>query len=131
MAEKENMIAQLMEAMVKAEKECRSVKNCRDCRVYGKRITGKCGMALCAIHIAESGVVVREEPETKGDRVRAMSDPELAGFLAGRLVAQECLRLEGEGHKPTETQKKALFHNLYCTWLDWLRQPAEDGDNDG
>ena len=50
----------LMAAMEKAEKECRSVENCQDCRVYGKRSTGKCAMALCALHLVESGIFVRE-----------------------------------------------------------------------
>ena len=57
------LMAPLMEAMEKAEKECRSVVDCHDCRVYGKRSTGKCAMALCALHLAESGLFVREVGE--------------------------------------------------------------------
>ena len=68
-----------------------------------------------------------EKPETNADRIRAMSDRELAYFLADKYVAESCHRLNDEGYEPTATQIEAIKHTLYCTWMNWLRQPAEEG----
>lgn len=63
---------------------------------------------------------------TNGDRIRAMSDEELADFQAARIVAESCLRLKDQGYEPTEAQRSELHEKLYKTWLDWLKQPAEE-----
>lgn len=49
--------------------------------------------------------------ETNADRIRAMSDEELANFMAERTVA---------------VQIEALKSNIYCALMQWLKQPAED-----
>ena len=65
-------------------------------------------------------------PKTNADRIRAMSDRELAYFLADKYVKESCMRLNDEGYEPTATQIEAIKHTLYCTWMNWLQQPAED-----
>lgn len=67
----------------------------------------------------------KPHPMTNGDRIRAMSDKELADFLADKYVEGSCLRLNEEGYEPTATQKAALKHTLYCTWMRWLQQLVE------
>lgn len=70
--------------------------------------------------------VPKPTPKTNADRIRAMSDEELAEFLAYKYVMESCLRLKDEGYEPTETQKSAIKHTLYCTWMKWLKQPAQE-----
>ena len=67
-------------------------------------------------------------PMTNADRIRAMSDRELASFLAARGVSESKLRLKDEGYEPTATQLAALHERLFQTWLRWLQQPAEGSD---
>ena len=67
----------------------------------------------------------RTEPMTNADRIRSMSDHELAVFLSEKYAAESIYRVREQGHEPTATQIKALHEGLYMTWLRWLRQPAE------
>lgn len=64
--------------------------------------------------------------KTNADRIRAMTDRELAVFFAKRNVAESNLRLIDQGCTPTATQLKALHEQLYMTWMRWLESPAED-----
>lgn len=60
---------------------------------------------------------------TNADRIREMSDEELADFLADKYVTESCLRLNDKGYEATEIQKRAIKHTLYYTWMKWLQQP--------
>lgn len=62
---------------------------------------------------------------TNADRIRAMTNEELADFMAERNVSESCLRLKDEGYAPTEVQRQALKNRLYIIWIQWLRQPVE------
>lgn len=66
------------------------------------------------------------KPMSNADRIRAMSDKELAWFMAERYAKESVLRLRDSGCEPTATQIKALTEQLYYTWVRWLLQPAED-----
>ena len=56
---------------------------------------------------------------TKADRIRAMSDEELAGYLYIRSCAY-CPMDECEG-------RMFVKHDAcYKRWLDWLKQEADD-----
>lgn len=57
---------------------------------------------------------------TNADRIRAMSDEELAEFKVG-------------GHCPPSKRFPDCATIEPCSkcWLEYLRQPAKDGDNDG
>lgn len=68
---------------------------------------------------------VLSKPVTNGDRFRAMSNIELAEFLADKYVMASCTRLTDEGYEPTEIEKENIKHTWYCAWLEWLRQPAD------
>lgn len=60
------------------------------------------------------------KPQTNADRIRAMSDEELAWELMTWRI-ETCARLNGAESPYPHTQKSIL---------DWLRQPVKDGDND-
>lgn len=61
--------------------------------------------------------------KTKADLLRAMTDEELAEYLAERSVAPSCT---GKCHKDYEVygELRTFCHNC---WLDWLKQEASDG----
>ena len=68
-----------------------------------------------------NGVVVREKPQTNADRIRAMSDEELAWeLMVWRFDAYS--KAKGDESTLPSSQK---------TILDWLKQPVEDGEDDG
>ena len=70
---------------------------------------------------------VREQPKTNADRIRAMSDRELADFLAAKFadIHTQCAF---EKEPPTATQLRAIAHTYFCAWVQWLQQPAEEGN---
>ena len=68
--------------------------------------------------------------KTNADRIRAMSDEELAMFQAERSAADSFLRIKDEGHEVTAAQRAALINRLYGTWMAYLKQPAEEADDE-
>lgn len=64
--------------------------------------------------------------KTNADRIRAMSDTELAHFMAERNVNESTVLLLNEEHSLTAIQIEALKHRIYCACLQWLKQPVED-----
>lgn len=60
-----------------------------------------------------------EQTLSNADRIRAMSDEKLAGFLCGVMTA-ECCDRSCPGRETCEPGHKGL--------LDWLLKPAEEGD---
>lgn len=62
-----------------------------------------------------TGTVKR--PETNGDRIRAMTDEELAVWLKRWCVAAEVCQMCPVMDCP---------HDKGMTWADWLRQIAKD-----
>lgn len=71
---------------------------------------------------------VLSQPMTNGDRIRAMSNTELAEFLADKGVEIACFPLDFEYHKLTEIEKEAVKSNVRHNLIQWLRQPAEVED---
>ena len=61
----------------------------------------------------------RQKPQTNADRIRAMSDEELAEFRAG-------------GHCPPSRRfpNCATIEPCSKCWLEYLRQPVKDGENE-
>ena len=61
-----------------------------------------------------------EYPQTNADRIRAMSDEELAEFLC-------------DGCPPFRKNGVSCYVPKTChnCWLDWLKQPVKDGEDDG
>lgn len=67
-----------------------------------------------AIHIALEALK-SAEPQTNADRIRSMSDEELA-----EVVSTTC---------PTKGCPLTAWDCTEC-WLNWLKQPVKDGDNE-
>ena len=63
---------------------------------------------------------------TNADRIRAMSDEELAVFQANRYAEAIFREKADNGVSISGTDKKALVADLYQVWLRYLRQPAEE-----
>lgn len=59
------------------------------------------------------------EPQTNADRVRSMSDEELAAFMAHEKYRTAETVFEAIGFGITE-------EFLYFLWLRWLKKPAEE-----
>lgn len=66
-----------------------------------------------------------KQQKTNAERIRAMSDEELARFLASKFTDETYYRLTKKAHIPTATEIEAIRNYWYDTWLAWLKQPAE------
>ncbi len=70
----------------------------------------------------------KQKPQTNADRIRAMSDEELA---------KECVRQFPMYLWPTEVRtiyfdfENHNKNNAINAWLEWLKQPADRGEEDG
>lgn len=92
------------------------MKFCKDCWNFDR-----CNAIGRTVDFAVDDGVCREfdecKPQTNADRIRAMSDEELAKFL---YTDPMC-----------EGQRYCSEYGCEDCILDWLRQPVKDGDNDG
>ena len=64
--------------------------------------------------------------KTNADKVRAMSDKELAAFLAGKFTDHETEKSVQKGEVLTATYISEMAHTWFAAWMQWLRQPAEE-----
>ena len=78
---------------------------------------GSCGKDLCLPEFCDQ---FDPKQKTDADRIRAMSDRELAEFLSGMFSEVGC-----EEHNLSAIQLEALKHNLFCIFMNWLKQPAD------
>ena len=66
------------------------------------------------------------EQMTNADKIRAMSDEELADFFVPREAVKEFYRdYDVSGVIPSETLILEVARNMRIAWLNWLNQPAE------
>lgn len=65
---------------------------------------------------------------TNADRIRAMSDRELAAFLAGKFTDHETMKAVQKGEMLTATYISQMANTWFGVWMQWLRQPAEVTD---
>lgn len=66
---------------------------------------------------------LRPKPQNNADRLRTMTDEELANFLASKFAEVQASNTFTEEMPPTATQLSAAAHFWYCAWMQWLRQP--------
>lgn len=97
------------------------------CKV--KEYNGICPLANMAL--ADMEAVKAAKPQTNADRIRAMSDEELARFAADRQANETYVRLTAARYKPSAGLFNATREILYAKYLYWLRQPVKDGEGDG
>ena len=63
--------------------------------------------------------------KTNADRIRGMSDQEIAYFLSRYAVSAANLRMMGIEDNMTHTQLAALQKHMWSIWMRWLRAPVE------
>ena len=66
-----------------------------------------------------------EKPMTNADRIRAMSDKEIACFLAGKFTDTTTQRMVELGKMRSATEISVEADLWFRAWMQWLRQPAE------
>ena len=69
------------------------------------------------------------EPDTNAERIRAMSDEELADWLARTQIANVAEALEIA--KIPYEQPDGIKDEVKKDCLEWLKQPAEEGADNG
>lgn len=69
-----------------------------------------------------SNMASTPRPKTNADKIRAMSDRELANLLATKFAD---LQVDANGLQMTATQLSVLQHTWFRAWMQWLQQPAE------
>lgn len=82
-----------------------------------KRSSKADGWVVCANCIHNNSRKDRYEPMTNGDKIRAMTDEELAEYLSN---VHYC---------PTPSPCDPTKNCKDC-WAEWLRSPANDGGNE-
>jgi len=75
--------------------------------------------------IVEVSLEIMPEVKTNADRIRAMSDEELAHFMVERNINESTLQLFDKDYALTAVQIESLKQRLYCACMQWLKQPAE------
>ena len=94
------------------------------CPYCGKEyVHQNCVNILCpcgAKYYSHNSQWLSRKPKTNADRIRAMSDEELAWELMTWRI-ETCARLNGAESPYPHTQKSIL---------DWLQQPVKDGNNE-
>ena len=95
--------------------------DCRTCKTDCVRADGNYGYTFCDKYT--------HPPMTNADRIRAMSDMELAQWMASRIANLKFLDIEMSGKQLTATEKAALTHDLYAVFGRYLQRPAEGDDH--
>ena len=96
--------------------------DCRTCKTDCVRADGNYGYTFCDKYT--------HPPMTNADRIRAMSDMELAQWMASRIANLKFLDIEMSGKQLTATEKAALTHDLYVVFGRYLQRPAEGDDHE-
>lgn len=63
--------------------------------------------------------------KTNGDRIRSMTDEELANFLAQKFTDYSADKMCEKGETPTATYLYLERETWFRAWMQWFRQPAE------
>ena len=102
--------------------------NCANHKKETNQFSEECGKCVSAR--LENGETTdpshwREKPKTNADRIRAMSDEELADWLARTQIANvaEALAVAKIPYEPEDGLKDEVAK--YC--MKWLKQPAKEG----
>ena len=100
------------------------MKGCKNCPAFSKCTVTYRGSACAALRYTYG---LEDDPEikTNADRIRAMSDEELAKYITNRTQYQ-----------PSPGSRKSYggaygnsyleFHEAALDWLYWLQQPAKE-----
>lgn len=67
-----------------------------------------------------------KKKQTNADRIRAMTDEELAKFIPSGPCPPSRWHRDGFGARYTECPNEERFHGCRDCWLDWLRQEVSE-----
>lgn len=101
------------------------MKGCKYCPAYAKCTAIYRGSACAALR-GTYGIESDPEIITNGDRIRAMSDEELAAYLAeisGGTILKTYKQL---GLSLSDEKSKKYLNELTAEYLKRLQQPAEE-----
>lgn len=91
--------------MLVSDLYCPSCRNAKDHKPQDNEVCWSC--------MAMGGAGNYKESKTHGDQFRAMTDEELAEWIAGYALGLTGASLEMSTH----------------VWLEWLKQEADNGEN--
>lgn len=91
--------------------KCVHQDGCEDREVFHRNHPG-CAIAFCSGY---------EKQQTNADRIRRMSDEELAKWFCV-MNADDC---------PDKAHELHCTDKCYECWLDWLKSPVEDKEGEG
>ena len=83
------------------------MSDCRKCAKFEE----------CAVD--EDCGLFKPKPQTNADRIRSMTDEELARRIATKTACMGCIFSE-------ECNRRAWHRRCEDVWLDWLKSPAEE-----
>ena len=101
------------------------------CKLNGAKITWPCSAAACAFFgdcISEWRAAFTK-PKTNADRIREMSDEELAQILIGVMDIDEKIHFcknKPECEKLMDMDDGIPVEGCEACMLEWLQQPAEE-----
>lgn len=75
-------------------------------------------------------IVPDTKPKTNADRIRAMSDEELAVFVRGIIMAEDCPVTGCECDKCLFKEVCFNGSKWYGKETEWLKQPVEVSENE-
>ena len=102
------------------------MKGCKNCPAYAKCTVTYRGSACAALR-GTYGIDDDPEIVTNADRIRAMSDEELAGYLA-EISGGTVLKMAAQLGIPLDQEKNERYiDRLKEEYLKRLQQPAEGG----
>ena len=87
-------------------KYCKDCVGFDECKTTGRTVEFAVGDGVC-IDFDE------RKPQTNADRIRAMSDEELAKILGDKCIC------------PPTSECEKLCGDCDVCWMEWLRHPAE------
>lgn len=75
-----------------------------------------------------NGTGFKTVPITNADRIRAMSDEELATLVRGVIFSKECPSVDSDCEKCFFREPCFGDFELLGKEVEWLKQPAEEGE---
>lgn len=99
---------------------------CKNCPAYQK-CTARYRSSRCSHNRATYGVY--SDPFTNADRIRAMSDEDLAELFGAILREREIVLLKQLRDQGVEASIVEIPGSTFNAHLEWLQQPAEVVDD--
>lgn len=96
------------------------------CRYKGRVWdNGWCNVA-CSYCTLTQELMCKHNHPTNADRIRGMSERELAEFMASKFTEFACTQAAESGHTMTATQISMMKEIWFRACMRWLRAPIEE-----